>query len=108
MDDRDSLAFYPFVFDRIPCRVCSEAGLIGWRLVTKFGPEIILRDLLHRFSYDCFWRAEARSKCGHKTPAAFICRTWNQPRPRDAPPTPKLVRQESLTGIDTPGDASDQ
>jgi hypothetical protein len=34
------------------------------RLAAKFGPEIGLRDLLDRFSYDCLWRAEARGKRG--------------------------------------------
>jgi hypothetical protein len=34
------------------------------RLAAKYGPEIALRDLTDRFSYDCMWRAEARSKKG--------------------------------------------
>jgi hypothetical protein len=44
------------------CRLCSRNG--GYRLArlaAKFGPEIGLRDLLDRFSYDCLWRAQARS-----------------------------------------------
>ena len=45
MDDRDRLAFYPFVVVRIACRVCSrnEAYRLA-RLAAKFGPEIELRD----------------------------------------------------------------
>jgi hypothetical protein len=31
MDDRDRLAFYPFVVVRIACRVCSRMGLTDWR-----------------------------------------------------------------------------
>src|SRR5271155_2181860 len=63
MDDRDRLAFYPFVVVRIACRVCSRSGSYRLaRLAAKFGPEITLRDLTDRFSYDCLWRAEARSK----------------------------------------------
>jgi hypothetical protein len=45
MDDRDRLAFYPFVVVRIACRVCSRNG--AYRLLAaKFGPEIGLRDIL--------------------------------------------------------------
>jgi hypothetical protein len=65
MDNRDSLAFYPFLVVRIARRVCSRNGAYRLaRLAAKFGPEIGLRDLLERFSYDCLWRAEARSKTG--------------------------------------------
>jgi hypothetical protein len=54
MDDRDRLAFYPFVVVRFVCRVCSRNGAYRLaRLAAKFGPEIRLRDLLDRFSYDC-------------------------------------------------------
>ena len=46
MDDRDRLAFYPFVVVRIACRVCSRSGSYRLaRLAAKFGPEITLRDL---------------------------------------------------------------
>ena len=63
MDDRDRLALYPFVVVRIACRVCSRSGCYRLaRLAAKYGPEITLRDLTDRFSYDCLWRAEARSK----------------------------------------------
>ena len=68
MDDRDRLAFYPFVVVRIACRVCSRNGSYRLaRLAAKYGPEITLRDLTERFSYDCAWRAEARSKKGKST-----------------------------------------
>ena len=68
MDDRDRLALYPFVVVRIGCRQCSRKGAYRLaRLAAKFGPEITLRDLTNRFSYDCMWRAEARSKKGKST-----------------------------------------
>jgi hypothetical protein len=64
----DRLAFYPFVVVRIACSVCSRRGSYRLaRLAAKFGPEITLRDLMERFSYDCLWRAEARSKKGKST-----------------------------------------
>ena len=88
MDDRDRLAFYPFVVVRIACRVCSRTGSYRLaQLAAKFGPEITLRDLTDRFSYDCLWRAEARSKAG-----AQVGLQWGVPaRPRkstspDLPP----------------------
>ena len=63
MDDRGRLAFYPFVVVRTACWVCSRNGAYRLaRLAAKFGPEIGLRDLLDRLSYDCLWRAEARGK----------------------------------------------
>jgi hypothetical protein len=38
MDDRDCLAFYPFVVVRIACRVCSRTGSYRLaRLAAKFG-----------------------------------------------------------------------
>ena len=40
MDDRDRLAFYPFVVVRIACRVCSRNGAYRLaRLAAKFGPD---------------------------------------------------------------------
>ena len=83
MDNLDRLAHYPFVVVRIACRVCSRRGSYRLaRLAAKFGPESSLRDLLDSFTYDCLWRAEARSKsaCGVHLP------DLEQPRPPDAPP----------------------
>ena len=75
MDDRDRLAFYPFVVVRIACRVCSRSGSYRLaRLAAKFGSEITLRDLTERFSYDCLWRTEARSKAG-KSACGCTCQT---------------------------------
>ena len=73
MDDRDRLAFYPFVVVRIACRQCSRRGAYRLaRLAAKFGPEISLRDLTDRFSYDCLWRAEARSKRGKSACGVYL------------------------------------
>jgi hypothetical protein len=85
MDDRDRLAFYPFVVVRIACRVCSRNGAYRLaRLAAKFGPEISLRDLLDRFSYDCLWRAEARGKRGVSACGVYLPEL-EQPRRPDAP-----------------------
>jgi hypothetical protein len=98
MDDRDSLALYPYVVVRIGCRVCSRGGAYRLaRLAAKFGPEIGRRDLLDRFSYDCLWRAEARGKwcvsaCGVYLPDLV------QPRPPDLPPG--LVRLRVVVSND--------
>jgi len=86
MDDRDCLAFYPFVVVRIACRVCSRTGSYRLaRLAAKFGPEISLRDLTDRFSYDCLWRTEARSKRGVSSCGVYLP-DLEQPRPPDDPP----------------------
>ena len=82
MDNRDC----PFSVVRIACRVCARRGSYRLaRLAAKFGPEISLRDLTDRFSYDCLWRAEARSK--H---AASVCRVYlpdlEEKRPRTRRP----------------------
>jgi hypothetical protein len=54
MDNWDCLAHYPFVVVRIARRVCSRRGSYRLaRLAAKYGPEISLRDLTDRFSYDC-------------------------------------------------------
>jgi hypothetical protein len=86
MDDRDRLAFYPFVVVRISCRVCSRSGSYRLaHLAAKFGPEITLRDLTDRFSYDCLWRAKARSKAG-KSACGVSLPDLANPRPPDLPP----------------------
>jgi hypothetical protein len=86
MDPRDCLALYPFVVVRIACRVCSRGGSYRLaRLAAKFGSEISLGDLTERFSYDCPWRAEARSKRGTSSCGVY----WpdlEMPRPPDLPP----------------------
>jgi hypothetical protein len=80
MDDRDCLAYYPFVVVRIACRVCSRTGSYRLaRLAEKFGPEISLRDLTDR------WRAEAQSKRGTSSCGVYLP-DLEQPRPPDDPP----------------------
>ena len=97
-DDRERLAFYPFVVVRIACRVCSRNGVYRLaRLAAKFGPEIGLRDLLDRFSYDCLWRAEARSKKS-KSACGVYLPDLEQPRPPDLPPG--LVRLRVVVSND--------
>jgi hypothetical protein len=86
MDSRDCLAHYPLVVVRIACRVCSRRGSYRLaRLAAKFGPEISLRDLTDRFSYDCLWRAEARSRKGKSAYGVYLP-DLDQPRPPDVPP----------------------
>ena len=75
MDDRDRLAFYPFVVVRIACRVCSRNGAYRLaRLAVKFGPEISLRDLLDRFPMTAFGERR-RMESEAFQPAASTCRT---------------------------------
>jgi hypothetical protein len=86
MDKRDCLAHYPFVVVRIACRVCSRRGSYRLaRLAAKFRPEISLRDLTDRFSYDCMWRAEAHGKNG-KSGCGVYLPDLEDPCPPDAPP----------------------
>ena len=71
---------------RCRLRVCSRNGAYRLaRLAAKFGPEIRLRDLLDRFSYDCLWRAEARGKRGVSACGVYLP-DLQQPRPPDMPP----------------------
>jgi hypothetical protein len=85
-DDRDRLALYPFDVVRIACRVCSRSGSYRLaRLAAKFRPEITLRDLTERFSYDCAWRAEARSKKGRSACGIYLPDLEHR-RPPDLPP----------------------
>jgi hypothetical protein len=85
MDSRDCLAQYPFVVVRIACRVCSRRGSYRLaRLAAKFGPEVSLRDLTDRFSYDCMWRAEAHGRRG-KSGCGVYLPDLEQPRPPDVP-----------------------
>ena len=50
----------------------------------KYGPEISLRDLTDRFSYDCPSRTEARSRKG-KSACGVYLPDVEQPRPPAAP-----------------------
>jgi hypothetical protein len=71
---------------RIACRVCSRSGSYRLaRLAAKYGPEITLRDLTERFSYDCLWRAEPRSKKG-KSACGVYLPDLEHKRPPDLPP----------------------
>src|ERR1700723_684245 len=85
MDSRDCLAHYPFVVVRIVCSVCNRRGAYRLaRLAAKYGPEISLRDLTDRFSYDCMWRLEAHGRKG-KSGCDVYLPDLEQPRPPDAP-----------------------
>jgi hypothetical protein len=86
MDDRNRLAHYPFVVVRIACRVCLRSGSYRLaRLASKYRPEISLRDLTDRFSYDCMWRKEAHGRKG-KSGCGVYLPDLEQPRPPDKPP----------------------
>jgi hypothetical protein len=98
VDDRDRLAFYPFVVVRIACRVCTRSGSYRLaRLAAKYGPEITLHELTDRFAYDCLWRAEARAKKG-KSACGVYLPDLEQPRPPDLPPG--LLRLRVVTRND--------
>ena len=51
----------------------------------EIGLEITLRELTDRFSYDCLWRAEARSKKG-KSACGVYLPDLEHKRPPDLPP----------------------
>ena len=86
MDRQDCLAHYPFVVVRIRCRVCAHKGSYRLaRIAAKYGPEISLRDLLERFSYDCLWRTQSRPK-KEKTNCGVYLPDLEQRRPPDLPP----------------------
>ena len=55
------------------------------RLAAKFGPETTLRDLTERFSHDCLWRAEARSKKGKSACGVYLPDLEHKRQP-DLPP----------------------
>ena len=57
--------------DRLP-RLHAKRSYRLARLAAKYGPEISLRDLTERFSYDCLWRAEARSKAGKSACGVYL------------------------------------
>jgi hypothetical protein len=86
MDSRDCLAHYPFVVVRIRCHVCARKGSYRLaRIAAKYGPEISLRDLLDRFSYDCLWRTQSRTKRG-RTDCGVYLPDLEHKRPPDLPP----------------------
>jgi hypothetical protein len=55
------------------------------RLAAKFGPEIGLRDLVDRFSYECLWRAGAHGARGVSACGVYLP-DLEQARPPDMPP----------------------
>jgi hypothetical protein len=56
-------------------------------------PEISLRDLAGKFSYDCLWRSEARSKKG-KSACGVYLPDLEQKRPPDLPVAVTDSRQQ--------------
>jgi hypothetical protein len=60
------LVDYPWVLVRLRCEVCKRAGTHRLaRLAARYGPEILLEDLIARISADCAWRDDPRGKgCG--------------------------------------------
>jgi hypothetical protein len=69
-----------------PAASVRGAALIDWRgSPQNTVPEITLRDLTERFSYDCVWRAEARSKKG-KSACGVYLPDLEHKRPPDLPP----------------------
>ena len=54
-------------------------------MAAKYEPEISLRDLTDRFSYDCMWRAEAHGKTS-KSACGVYLPDLEQPRLPDKPP----------------------
>jgi hypothetical protein len=84
MDNRDCLAHYPFVEVRIRCQVCARSYRLA-RIAAKYGAEITLRDLLDRFSYDCLWRTQSRTKRG-RTDCGVYLPDLEYTRPPDVPP----------------------
>src|SRR3569833_1228001 len=88
MDERDILAFYPFIVVRIACRQCARSGSYRLaRLAAKRGPEAPLDEVLRRVSYDCMWRQESRNKATLKTQTCGVYfPDLEQPRPPDLPP----------------------
>jgi hypothetical protein len=83
---RIAFAHYPFVVVRIRCRVCARKGSYRLaRIAAKYGPEITLRHLLDRFSYDCLWRTRSRTKRGRTDCGVYLPDLENR-RPPDLPP----------------------
>ena len=78
MDDRDRLAFYPFVVVRIACRVCSRNG--GYRLA-RLAREIRARNQPARPPRSVFpMTAYGERRCVASEgfqPVASTCRTSN-------------------------------
>ena len=80
---------------RLPSCARDAAHIDLARLAAKYGPEITLRDLMERFSYDCLWRAEARSKAG-KSACGVYLPDLEHKRPPDMPPG--MVRLRLVKG----------
>jgi hypothetical protein len=92
MNDRERLAFYPFVVVRIACRLLAQWGLPIGAAGSQIRPDIGLRDLL-----DCLWRAEAHGKRGVSACGVYLP-DLDQPPPRDLPPG--LVRLRVVASND--------
>jgi len=68
---------------RVACRVCLHKSAYRLvRLVAKFGPEMTLGEVLHRFCYHCARRAEARSKGGMSSSGLYLPEI-EHPKPPD-------------------------
>jgi hypothetical protein len=65
---RDRLAFYPYILLRVACSHCVRRGSYRLaRLGAKYGPDIVLDDLLRQLAGDCphwTWSARWPEGCG--------------------------------------------
>ena len=87
MDAPDCLAHYSFVVVRIACRHCPRNGSYRLaRLAAKHGPEITLREVLSKFSYDCLWREESCARVKGADACGVYLPDLEQPKPPDLPP----------------------
>jgi hypothetical protein len=85
MDNRDSSPITPLSSSESPAASVRGGGRIvslDWLGNTDQRSAF---DLTDRFSYDCLWRAEARSKKG-KSACGVYLPDLEQPRPPDLPP----------------------
>jgi hypothetical protein len=64
--------FTPSSLSGSPAASARGAGPIVSLDWPKFGPEISLRDLTDRFSYDCMWRAEAHGRKGNSGCGVYL------------------------------------
>ena len=91
--ERSCLRWAPFP----DCPCAHGVDRLGGCRRAKYGPEISLRDLTDRFSYDCLCRAEARSKRGKRACGVYLP-DLEEKRPPGLPswPRPAAGHQERM------------
>ena len=96
--DGPRLSTYPYVIVRVSCPSCKRHGSYRLaRLAARFGPEMLLTEVLAALSADCPGRGIKRHK-GSYPVCEIMLPDLRSPTPPDVPPAVAPARLKVVSG----------